>query len=156
MTTSPDRYLRREVPISMAINTVLSGVFFLLVFGRTDPVPVWGPGAYVFDFMPQAFAVAFMGTLVPSALARKARRAGKVAARPTRLRLPRALPLRALALALPAAGLAVAGSAAILAALGLAALPWGVALAAKLVFGAALALVITTLALRATLGEASR
>jgi hypothetical protein len=108
----------------------------------------------VFDFGPQAFAVAFMGTLVPSALSRKALRSGKVGSRPSSLRLPANLLLRGLVLAVPSAAIAVAGSAAVLAALGMAELPWGPALAAKLVFGAGLALVITTLALRATLAEA--
>lgn len=152
--TSPDLHIRRETGVSMVINTVLSGAFFLAVFGLAGPVPVWGLGHYVFDFGPQAFAVAFMGTLVPSALSRKALRSGKVGSRPSSLRLPANLLLRGLVLAVPSAAMAVAGAAAVLGALGMAELPWGPALAAKLVFGGGLALVITTLALRATLAEA--
>lgn len=150
---SADLHIRREVAVSMAINTVFSGAFFLAVFGLAGPVPVWGLGHYVFDFGPQAFAVAFMGTLVPSALSRKALRAGRVASRPSSLRLPTHLLLRALVLAAPAAVVALAGAAAAFAVLGVAVLGWGVALAIKLAVGAGLALVITTLALRATLAE---
>ncbi len=152
--TNADLHIRRETAISMVINTVLSGVFFLAVFGLHGPVPIWGMGHYVFDFGPQAFAVAFMSTLVPGALSRKALRAGRVASRPSALRLPGNLLLRGLILAVPSAMLALAGAAAVCPALGLAQLPWSVALAAKLGFGAVLALVITPIALRATLAEA--
>jgi hypothetical protein len=78
MTTAA--YIRRETGVSMVINAVLTLAFFLIVFGRSGPVPVWGVGAYVFDFVPQGFMIGLMGSLVPGALAGKARRAGKVAA----------------------------------------------------------------------------
>lgn len=152
--TSADMHIRREVAVSMAINTALSGVFFLVAFGFAGPVPVWGLGRFVFDFGPQAFAVAFMGTLVPCALSRKALRAGRVPSRPSSVRLPANLLLRALLLALPTAALSVAGAAVLCLALGVTQIAWGVALAIKLGFGAGLALVITSLALRATLAEA--
>lgn len=35
------RFSLRETMISLAINTLLSVGFFLLVFGRTDRVPLW-------------------------------------------------------------------------------------------------------------------
>ncbi len=111
--TNADLHIRRETAISMVINTVLSGVFFLAVFGLHGPVPIWGMGHYVFDFGPQAFAVAFMSTLVPGALSRKALRAGRVASRPSALRLPGNLLLRGLILAVPSAMLALAGAAAV-------------------------------------------
>eukprot|EP01037_Dinobryon_pediforme_P024889 gene24889-26841_t len=59
--------LLREAVISAAINAVLSIVFFVLVFGvsvapRLDAL---GP-----DFLPQAFMVSLMGSLVPAMLLR--------------------------------------------------------------------------------------
>jgi hypothetical protein len=152
--TNADLHIRRETAVSMAINTVLSGVFFLVAFGFVNPVPVWGVGHFVFDFWVQAFAVAFMGTLVPCALSRRALRSGRVASRPSSIRLPANLFLRSVVLALPAAVLSLAIGAVLFRALGVAHIEWNIALAIKLAFGAGLALVITSLALRATLAEA--
>jgi hypothetical protein len=149
--TDSASYIRRETGISIVINTVLSLVFFLAVFGTSGAVPVWGMGHYVFDFGPQAFMIALMATLVPGALAGKALRSGKVAAYAGHSRLPRSLWQRALLLAVVSAIAAVAGAAAILALLGLAELPYAPALAAKLGFSAALATAVTPAALRAAL-----
>lgn len=148
-------YLRRETAISAGINCILTLVFFLLVFGMAPLVPVWGVGAYVFDFLPQGFMVAFMGTLVPSLLTRKAMRQGKLVGieGPGRPWLPSLLVMRAVLLGLIGAAIGTAAAAAVLGATGATLLPWALALAAKLVFAAALAGTVTPLALRATLAE---
>jgi hypothetical protein len=86
--TNADLHIRRETAVSMAINTVLSGVFFPGGIRVRQSRPVWGVGHFVFDFQVQAFAVAFMGTLVPCALSRRALRSGRVASRPSSIRLP--------------------------------------------------------------------
>lgn len=155
LATDAHAHLRREVATSMAINCGLTLAFFLVVFGRSGPVPVWGLGHYVFDFLPQGFMVAFMGTLVPCLLTRKALRAGKVAplAGPAPLALPHNLPLRAMLLGSVGAALGTGISALTTGMLGLESLAWGVALGAKLAFVASLAFAVTSLALRATLCE---
>ncbi|HSG35420.1 MAG TPA: hypothetical protein VLA37_12860 [Sphingomonadaceae bacterium] len=66
------RYVRRETLVSALINAVISVGFFLIVFGLSAPVPVWGLGNYVFDFLPQGFAVSFFGSLVPAQMAARA------------------------------------------------------------------------------------
>jgi len=144
-------YITRETIVSMVINTALSLGFFLAVFGLGGTVPVWGAGHYVFDFAPQAFMIALMATLVPGALAARARRAGKVAPWIGHSRLPARLWQRALLFGFLSALGAVAASAALLSALGLTALPFAPALAAKLAFAAALAALVTPIGLRAAL-----
>ncbi|NBC35954.1 hypothetical protein GTZ99_05225 [Novosphingobium sp. FSY-8] len=144
-------YIARETRVSIAINTVLSLVFFVAVFGLSGPVMVWGAGHYVFDFGPQAFMIGLMATLVPGALAAKARRSGNVEAYPTPSRLPRLLMVRALLLGAASAVAAVALAAAVLMLAGATQLPLIPALAAKLVFGAALAAYITPIGLKAAL-----
>ena len=69
----PPGTLVRETAISMAINGVLSAVFYFAFFHGLAKVPVWGVGNYAFDFVPQSFMVALMGTLVPGLLTLKAR-----------------------------------------------------------------------------------
>ena len=149
--TSADVYIRQETVVSIAINTVLSLAFFLLVFGRHGPVTVWGAGNYVFDFAAQGFMIALMATLVPGALAVKALRAGKVAPVPPPPRLPANLVLCAVLLGVIGAAIGVLGASAILSLVQLTHLSWWPALTAKLIFGAALAAVVTPIGLRAAL-----
>lgn len=147
-------YIFRETIISMIINAIFSLAFFLAVFGHGAAVPVWGIGAYAFDALPQSIAIAAMSTLVPGALALKKRRSGvlqPITARPSPPILPRNLWLRAGVLALLSAVLGGLLSSVALLVLGLAELPWWPALIAKLAYGAALAGIVTPIALRAAL-----
>ena len=68
--------LARETLVSALINGAISVAFFLAMFGRSGPVPVWGVGNYAFDFLPQSFAVGVMATLVPGLLCRRALMSG--------------------------------------------------------------------------------
>lgn len=133
------------------INTVLSALFFLAVFGTSGAVPVWGGGGYIADFGPQGFMIGLMATLVPGALARKARRSGAVDPIEGSTRLPGGLFLRGVVCGLAGAAAGIALSALILALSGLAELAWTPALLAKLAFGATFAAVITPAGLRAEL-----
>lgn len=88
MTASavPAGFLVREALISAFINAAIGAGFFLLAFGFGSAAEVWGVGNYVFDFIPQGFAVAFFAALVPSLLALRAVGSGKlplVGARPS-------------------------------------------------------------------------
>ncbi|WP_068085017.1 hypothetical protein [Novosphingobium rosa] len=148
-------YILRETIISMIINAAFSLAFFLAVFGHGAAVPVWGIGAYAFDALPQSIAIAAMSTLVPGAIALKKRRSGalRVApqARTSQPFLPHNLWLRAAVLALLSAVLGGLFNSVALLVLGLAQLPWWPALIAKLAYGAALAGIVTPIALRAAL-----
>ena len=76
--TDRRRYVRSETAVSAGINASFSLLFVLLVFGVSGDVPVWGFGNFVFDFLPQSFAIGLMATLVPALLTRKAIAAGRV------------------------------------------------------------------------------
>jgi hypothetical protein len=58
----------RETVISMVINSMISVGVFLLLFGIDRPV---SPTALGWDFLPQSFMIALMGTMVPAVLLRK-------------------------------------------------------------------------------------
>ena len=131
----------RETAISVAINTVLSILFFLAVFGLSAPVTARALGP---DFLPQALMVALMGSLVPGLLT--ARRSGAAKAPVVR---------RAILLAI--GGLVVAGGGA-----------WLVcslsdrvfdpvhAMLGKAIFGAGLAAIVTPVAVCAALQSAGQ
>jgi len=148
---STKAYIARETLVSMVINTCMSFLFFKLVFTNGQPVPVWGVGAYVFDFGPQAFMIALMSALVPGTMAGRALRAGRVVAWQGRSRLPARLGRRAVVMAVVSAAGAAGLAAVLLGMTGLASLPYATALGVKLVFAAGLAAVVTPLGLRAAL-----
>lgn len=148
-----EQYIRRETAVSVAINTALSLAFYLAVFGRSAPVPLWGLGAYVFDFVPQGFMIGLMATLVPSALARKALGQGRITASPPAPSSRQNLIGRALLFGAAGAGIGVGGAAAASALAGATTIGWGPGLLLKLAFGAALAARVTPLGLAATLGK---
>lgn len=148
-----EQYIRRETAVSIAINAALSLAFFLLVFGLTGPVPVWGIGAYVCDFATQGFMIALMATLVPGALARKATRLGRIVSLPTRRTVASSLIGRAILVGMFGAGVGGAGAAATCAFTGAATIAWGSALIAKLAFGGLVAGMVTPFGLRIVLAE---
>jgi hypothetical protein len=146
-------YVRRETMISVVINVALSLVFFLLVFGRADPVPVWGVGKYAFDFIPQSFMIALMSTVVPGILAIQRRKARLVERVEAPSRLPRKLMPRALLVALLAVLLGAGLVALVLAATRIDTIAWTPALVFKLLYGGALAALVTPPTLRAALHQ---
>ena len=144
-------YIRRETGVSIVINSALSALFFWLVFAGVDPVPVWGMGNWVFDFVPQSFMIALMSTLVPGALTAKAIRAGKIRGHGKANWLPGNLPGRAVVLAALSA-LGGASSIALLArASGVTEITWATALGLKVAYGAMLAIIVTPPGLRRAL-----
>lgn len=133
----------REAGISAIINMAISAAFYVVLF-RNDPVVVAGPGNFAFDFLPQAFMVALMGSLVPGLLAR-----GRMSAdaRPRQAIILRALAVAAVALVLAGGGLCAA-----LLTSGLGVLSWSAGLSIKLVFALLLSAVVTPLAIRHAVG----
>ncbi len=146
-------YIRRETMISMAINAALSLAFYLAVFHVTDRVLLWGLGNWVFDFVPQGFMIGLMSTLVPGALTAGRLRRGEVLYLDSTTGLPRRLGIRALLLALTSA---VGGTIVMAAAMQavdiqqLGAISAGVL---KVIYGAALAAIVTPIGLGAALAR---
>ena len=146
-------YIRRETRISIAINVVLSLVFFLIVFQLTGPLQVWGTGHFAFDFAPQSFMIAFMSTLVPGMMTARKLANGVVLPmdQVQRLRMP--LVVRAMVLA-GAAALAGAGLAVLLFHLfGMDKIDWTTALVVKLLYGGCLARIVTPIGLQDALAR---
>ncbi len=140
-------YVRRQTLISIVITMGISAGFFLLVFGRTDPITVWAQDNLAFDFLPQSGAASFMAALMPALQARAAITKGKLAGTPPRVA---SIVVRAVMLALLALGLAGIVIA-LLKFSGIATFAWGTALAIKVAYGALLGLIITPFAVRAVL-----
>ena len=148
------RHLYRETAISIAINMVLSAVFFLAVFGRTDPVPVWRGMGLAADMVPQSFMVGLMGALVPSLLTRKRIAAGLLPGAWAPAPSPAAVFGRALSLAIAAVLIGAGGTAALLALSGMTMIPSAVALPLKILFGGIEGAIVTPIALRAIIAAA--
>jgi len=145
--TPISRRITREARLSCLINTALSGVFFVAVFGVTQrPIAMAAPDRFALDFAAQAAAIALMATLVPglvvrAALARQEGLSGQPAVTVSAV-------LRIAVLAV-VAGLASAAVLAMIALFGpWASIGWIAALALKLAYGAGLGFAVTSLALR--------
>lgn len=134
--------LARETAISVAINCTMSTAFYLLLFHDVEPVPIWGLGNYAFDFGPQTFMIALMGTMVPGLITARALKYQGCA---------RAIIGRALRFALVAVLIGVAATCASLWMLGIESLGFRQGLIAKLAYGATLAAIVTPLFLRTQL-----
>lgn len=129
----------RETCISIVINGVISAGIGLLLFGLDRPVP---SAALAWDFLPQSFMIALMGTLVPSLLLRKRLGVG------VRDILPRAVAMAVAAALLPGA------LAALLTRISLnGSMDAGDVLLLKAVYGATLAAIVTPIMLIALLRQ---
>lgn len=148
-----EAYIRRETIVGVVISVAITLLFFLIVFGFSGPVEIWGPGKFVFDFLPQAFMIALMATFVPGLITERKIRRGELQTIGGRSRLPKSLPVRAGLIAIIAAAVSAALFAGIFHVSGLAALGWLAALTIKLLFGAALAAIVTPLGLKAALSS---
>ena len=145
------QYIRRETAVSVIISSALTILMVLVVFGRPSAIAVWGGSGWMRDCVPQSFMIALMCTLMPGLMAQRNVRAGRVSTIAGATRLPRNLVVRGLVLAAAAAVLGTALAAALASASQLQSLPFGVALASKVAYGAAIAAWITPLAVRAAL-----
>ncbi len=144
-------YIRRETVISMVINALLSLVFFIGVFHGVNPVPLWGLGNWVFDFVPQSFMIGLMSTLVPGAITVARLKAGAVMRYSGTSRLPQSLVIRALVVALFSSAIGTALMAVFVLVSGAHSLPIWPAGAIKIAYGAILAAIVTPPTLRAAL-----
>lgn len=154
MTEFHRRYLARETAASAVINAALSGFVCWLVFGRAGAASIDDARAFATDFLPQAFILSLMSTLVPGALTRRRIRTGEVPVLAgATSKLPRKLLLRALCIA--SLAMLIGGGAALL--LTLAVWPGSLSIAQvygiKVLFGVLLAVPVTRIGLRAALAD---
>lgn len=148
---SSTAYLRGEVIAAIAVNSVLSLVFFLLTFGLQAAIPMWGRGNYLFDFAPQSFAVALMSVLVPGALTARRLAAGKFEPLRGKQPIPRSLILRALLVAVVATGFGVALAWIVIALSGAQQIGWTAALIIKIIYGGILGGIVARITLPAAM-----
>jgi hypothetical protein len=145
------KYIRTETALSVVGSTVVSGLFFLLVFGNSGPLRVWGVGAYAFDFIPQSFFTALLCTWLPGFLTRKRLASGSLAWLPIQQVSVTSVLVRGLKYAMLTLLIGAGGVAASLYLAGAQEFQWAPGLILKLCFGAVLAVIITPIGLRAML-----
>ena len=149
------RYIAVETAISLGLNIAFSALFFFIVFGRSDHIDLWGTHGFALDYFPQTFMIALMSVIVPTILTRKRVKGGRVMRRESSMsaRLPKNVILRAIMLAC----LACVTLAAV--AVWITASFWSVEpahsnlLLLKLAYGAAVAAILTPIALVAALSD---
>lgn len=135
--------IRRETLLSTAINAVLSGAFFIGVFGLdVRLLSLAAPDYLARDFLPQGAVIALMATLVPALAVRRALRREGHPSRPA----GRMFSLAAMAVA---AALLVSATLMASSLLGpLDRVNWVPALVTKVAFGGLLGAVVTDRTLR--------
>lgn len=133
--------LARETTISVVINCALTAAFYFLLFHGVEAVPIWGVGNFAFDFGPQTFMIALMGTMVPGLIASRKFRSS---ATPKTKIIQRALVVAVVALIV---GCSITTASLWLLSSDVVAFNQG--LKAKILYGGALAAIVTPLFLRA-------
>lgn len=79
MSNNVDAIITAERRISVFINMALSAAFFLLMFGVTPKLLAWGaPDNFAFDFIPQSLAIGFFSAFVPAILISRKRAKGLI------------------------------------------------------------------------------
>lgn len=151
MNSAIKQHLIKETGISALINAGFSfGITFLLL-GSNDVV---ARQALVIDALPQSFAVTLFGVFIPTLLTRKKIRAGKLATLPFRkTALPGNAFVRAVLMGILAA---IAGGLlhlVVLSGLQIEALSISTVLVYKTLYGAALSMIVTPIALHIVLQE---
>lgn len=149
------RHIAKETRISVLINSAFSLVFFAIVFGVGKPIQVWGPGNWVFDFIPQSFMIALMSTLIPGLIVRRKLQAGVLVPTDRRTLLRAGLFTRSLLLGILCAAVGAGLAAAFALLLEVRQIPPSIGLPIKVAYGGLLALVVTPLSLRAALTSAT-
>lgn len=145
--------VRCETALSVVVNIAISAAMFALVFGFAGPTPVRGLRGFAFDFVPQAFMVALMGSLVP-ALVVASRRNVLPRVRFENVSGKTAIASRAVLVAVAAALVLGGGALALLYLTRTTSLPPLAGAGIKMLFGGVVALLVTPRSLRYVLSAA--
>jgi len=154
MTSPYTRYIATETTFSIVINVVISALFMVLVFGRSNGIELWGGHGLAVDFIPQTFMITAMSVLVPTLLTRQRIKRGVLVRSPgERPRLLGNLALRVVAIAIVMTVALGAIAVLILNALWTRPLGFWEAFPMKLLYGAVVALIATPIGLYIALSE---
>lgn len=143
------RYVRNETAISIVANVVVSALFAWLIFHDQDRIPLWGARGMAFDLVPTTFMITLMSTFAITLVTRARARQGLTPAlSPTSTRwsmpwLPRNVIARALLLAILATLILVPLGIGAFLVLGIESSTFVPLLVFKMIFGAALALLVS-------------
>jgi len=159
MNPAQKRQIRNEMIAGAAVNAVLSLAAAWLVFGGMDSVPYCcAVASLAVDAAPHGFAISFMATLVPSLFVLGRIRKGRVEGCPPAAAMLPGIRGRIAARAIAAGGIGgLAGISAHLAMVGVAPPHWPLAavLLFKPVYGVAVSLAATGIALRLLFAQLS-
>ena len=151
--TTTQRILTTEAAISVVPNALVSALFVWLMFGGKARVPLWGSNGVAFDLVPTTFMLTLMTTIALTLIVRARRRKGLARVPPGAPRLPHNVVLRGIILGLTLCGAFLPVS------IGLLWLGWegdwsyGRVMTFKIVYGVAVGLVATPLAVLAALRD---
>lgn len=150
MNAAPAAIIRYETRISVVINMALSAAFFFGAFGASPrSLTLAAPDKFALDFLPQSLAIGFFAALVPALLVGGKRRKGLVDGLDVNADPARRVVARAV-LAAAICGLVGALIAFLLPMIADKTAYYS-ALAAKLIYGGLLAMLVTPRALRLAL-----
>lgn len=154
------RYIRTETLINTTVNTAISAVFVWVAFRGLTSIPLWGNPGLAFDLLPTCVAITLFSTLVLTLLTRARLKRGRVQpltpARGPAAWLPANIVLRALTAAFVVTAIAAPLSIAVLKFVGADGASFGQVLVFKIVYGAALSLLISPPLLMRALADAPR
>lgn len=152
MNTAAPAIIRSETRVSVVINMVLSAGFFLAAFGTSArPLTLAAPDNFALDFLPQSLAIGFFAALVPALIISRKRRGGRIDGVDSHAALIGTTMVRAIGFA--AATGAVGVIVAFVFPLAATQIGYFPALVMKLIYGGALAFLVTPRALRLALVE---
>lgn len=147
-------YIYKETAISAGFNAIFSVLFTVLVFSGESPIP---RNALVADAGPQSFFVAFFAVFVPTLLTRRRRRSGLGFTVDNRQwPVPYNVFARAILCGLVAALVGVVGHYLLLGVAGMESISFTAALVYKGLYGIALTLLVTPIALCIALSESDK
>jgi hypothetical protein len=155
MSSSANATVKSETQISVMINMVLSAVFFLATFGtHIRSLTTGRPDSLALDFLPQSLAIGFFAALVPVLIVNSKRRKGLITGVDIHCDPVTTFLLRATGFS--AAAGALGGLFVLILPLAMAQIGYFAALAAKILYGGALALLVTPRAIGLSLRGKTR
>lgn len=148
------KYIRIETGIAIVLNAIVGALFVWILFGGKTQIGLWGDAGLAFDLLPTVFMITLMSTVALTILTRKRLRGGAVPPLTDRgPRLPRFVLLRALLLAAVATIAIVPLSVLALSLVWTAPWSFGAVLIFKIIYSAALGLIVTPVIVTAALRD---
>lgn len=148
------RFLIIDTGVNAIISGILSALFAVLVFGGRNRIPLWGLDGLLVDLIPTVFMIALMMTLGLTLFTRMRCAKGRAPLLDGRNMLPANVVFRALTMAGLATALLVPPSLGLLVLLGPETWSYTAVLVFKIVYGTAVAILITPIILKSAMRDA--